>query len=77
MERANESKQQPKPTAKPVSAPEAVYSARELAREAERVFGKGVSPDCVVAAFRMEGVERAGIGRAKEIVQKFRRKEVK
>lgn len=75
MEKTTETK--PKTAAKPKSVPEAEYSVQELAREGARVFGEGVPPDCVVAAFRMEGVERASVERARAIVQKFLQKEVK
>lgn len=56
---------------------EAEYSAAEFAASASSIFGKGATPDCVIAAFRMAGVKKANRSKAKEIVSKFLQKEVK
>ena len=57
---------------------EAEYSAAEFAAaSASTIFGKGATPDCVIAAFRMAGVEKATKSKAKELVSKFLQKEVK
>lgn len=56
---------------------EAEYSAAEFAVSARVLFGRGATPDCVIAAFRTAGIEKATKGKAKEIVSKFLQKEVK
>lgn len=56
---------------------EAEYSAAEFAASVSSIFGKGTTPDCVIAAFRMAGVKKATKSKAKEIVSKFLQKEVK
>lgn len=54
-----------------------VYSVDELARAADKVFGKGTSPYVVRAALRMKGVESATVDDAKKLVEAFAHKEVK
>lgn len=56
---------------------EAEYTATEFATSASSIFGKGATPDCVIAAFRMAGVKKTTRSKAKEIVSKFLQKEVK
>lgn len=56
---------------------EAEYSAAEFAASARVLFGKGATPDCVIAAFRTAGIEKATKSKANEIVSKFLQKEVK
>lgn len=57
-------------------APEAEYTVKELTAAAASIF-KGVSQDCVTAAFRVAGIEKATKSKAQEIVNKFSKKEVK
>ena len=59
------------------TAPEAEpeYTVAELAQHSKAVFG--VMPECVIAAFRVAGVEKATKTEAKKIVTKFMTKEVK
>lgn len=56
---------------------EAEYTVDELAKASEAVFGKGVMPECVIAAFRVAGIEKATKTEAKRIVTNFMKKEVK
>lgn len=52
-----------------------VYSAAELARASEKIFG--VSPDITTAALRVAGIQAATIAQAEKIVKEFANKEVK
>jgi len=54
---------------------EAEYTAQELAAAAEAVFK--TKPECVIAAFRVAGIDKATKTKAKEIVTNFLAKEVK
>ena len=54
---------------------EAEYTVQELAEAAETVFK--TKPECVIAAFRVAGVEKATKTKANDIVTKFMAKEVK
>lgn len=56
---------------------EAEYMVEELAAASEAVIGKGTMPECVIAAFRVAGVEKATKTEAKRIVTNFMKKEVK
>lgn len=56
---------------------EAEYTVDELARASEAVFGTGVMPECVIAAFRVAGIGKATKTEAEKIVTKFLTKEVK
>lgn len=56
---------------------EVEYTVEELAAASEAVIGKGIMPECVIAAFRVAGVEKATKTEAKKIVTKFMTKEVK
>jgi phage-related baseplate assembly protein len=56
---------------------EAEYTMEELATASETVIGKGTMPECVIAAFRVAGVEKATKTEAKKIVTKYLTKEVK
>lgn len=53
------------------------YTAEELAAASEKVFGKKVMPECVIAAFRVAGVTKATKTQAAKIVRDFMTKEVK
>lgn len=59
------------------TTPEPEYTAEELAAASEKVFGKKVMPECVIAAFRVAGVEKATKTQAAKIVKDFMTKEVK
>jgi hypothetical protein len=54
---------------------ESEYKAAELAAVSKNAFN--VSPDCVIAALRVAGKEKATLKEAKEIIYKFTHKEVK
>lgn len=54
----------------------AEYSVKELA-ESARMFGEGVTSDCVVAAFLVANKDKATKDDAKKIVDNFMKKEVK
>lgn len=56
---------------------ESVYGVRELAACSEKVFGIGVYSECVMAAFKAAGKAEATKTEAKEIVNRFLKKEVK
>jgi len=53
------------------------YTAEELAAASEKVFGKKVMPECVIAAFRVAGITKATKTQAAKIVKDFMTKEVK
>ncbi len=54
---------------------EAVYSASEFTANAKKIFGK--SPECVTAALKTAGKMECTISEAKEIVEKFLKREVR
>ena len=54
---------------------ESVYSASELAANAKKVFG--TRQECVAAALRAAGKTECTVTEAKEIVEKFLKREVK
>jgi len=56
---------------------ESEYTVEELAMASESIIGKGIMPECVLAAFRVAKVKKATKNEAKEIVTKFLKKEVK
>lgn len=56
---------------------EAEYTVQEFARASEKVFGSGVTPDIVVAAFVVNNITKATRSKAIEIVKTFSQKEVK
>lgn len=58
-----------------VEAVAPVYTAGELARAAEQVFG--VSPDIVTAAMAVAGIKAATIAEAEKVIKEFANKEVK
>lgn len=64
-------------SAEPMTILEPEYTAEELAAASEKVFGKKVLPECVIAAFRVAGIKKATKTKAAEIVNKFMTKEVK
>lgn len=57
--------------------PETEYTVSEFAAAAEKVFGKGITPDIVMAAFKFNHMQSATRERAKEIVAAFAEREVK
>lgn len=64
-------------SAEPMTIPEPEYTAEELAAASEKVFGKKVMPECVLAAFRVAGITKATKTQAAKIVKDFMTKEVK
>lgn len=60
---------------KKAMAAESEYTAAELAEAAQTVFG--IMPECVSAALKCAGVNKATLANAKEIVKKFMNKEVR
>lgn len=54
---------------------ESVYSVKELADNARKIFG--TRQECVVAALRINGKSEYTVSEAKGIVEKFLKKEVK
>ena len=67
--------EKPAETAQAVEATAPVYTAAELARASEKVFG--VSPDITTAALRVAGIQAATIAEAEKIIKEFANKEVK
>lgn len=61
-------------TAQTVAQPESEYSVVELAANSKTVFG--VMPECVIAAFRVAGIEKATKQAAEKIIKDFMKKEV-
>lgn len=53
---------------------DAVYSAEELAADADKVFG--TRRECVLAAMKDAGMERCTVSEAKAIVEGFLNREV-
>jgi hypothetical protein len=51
------------------------YTVAELAQHSKAVFG--VMPECVIAAFRVAGLEKATKQAAEKIINTFMKKEVK
>ena len=60
---------------KPKGGKAAVYSAKELAANARNIFG--TRQECVMAALKAAGKAEFTVSDAKEIVEKFLKKEVK
>lgn len=54
---------------------ESAYTAAELADNATALFG--TRKECVLAALKEAGVQSCTLARARELVEKFRKKEVK
>lgn len=68
-------KTQKKPSTSDVKkTADTVYSVSEFAAAADNLFG--TVPECVVAAFRCEGITEATKNEAKKIVSAFLKKEV-
>lgn len=65
------------PARKAQSDQGAEYTAAEIAAAVSSVFKKDMLPDCVIAAFRVAGLTKATKDNAKEIVEKFMKREVK
>lgn len=61
-------------TKKPTISTESVYSAKELAAGAEKIFG--TRAECALAALKEAGRKEATLSEAKEIVTTFMRKEI-
>ena len=59
---------------KPEAAPEAIYLAGELAANARKIFG--TRPECVAAALKAAGKSACTVSEAKEIVERFLKREV-
>jgi hypothetical protein len=51
------------------------YTVAELAAHSKEAFG--VMPECVIAAFRVAGIEKATKQAAQSIINTFMKKEVK
>lgn len=64
-----------KPSGKKNGQDASVYTMEEFAANAVKLFG--VRREIVVAAFLDKGVEKCTKGQAKEIIDKFRKREVK
>lgn len=62
-------------TAEAVEASAPVYTAAELAKASESIFG--YSPDIVTAALRVAGVTATTVAEAEKIIKEFANKEVK
>lgn len=54
---------------------ESVYSVKELAANAKKIFN--TRQECVVVALKVDGKAEYTVSEAKEIVEKFLKKEVK
>lgn len=63
-----------KPQNKPAKPKESVYTARELA-QAYKIFNTSYA--IVATALKLAGKEKATLAEAKEIIKKFKNKEVK
>lgn len=61
--------------AKTTAEVEPEYTVAELAQHSKAVFG--VMPECVIAAFRVAGLEKATKQAAEKIINTFMKKEVK
>lgn len=57
-------------------ATEVKYNADEFAAAAASVFGEGITPDLVRAAFSVAGVKELTKAEAKKLVNNFAKKEV-
>lgn len=66
---------QQEPKKERISLQESVYSAGELAANAKKVFG--TRQECVAAALKAAGKMECTVCEAKEIVEKFLKREVK
>ena len=55
---------------------EPLYTADEFVAAAETVFGKGITPDLIRAAFARAGVKELSKADAKKLVNNFAKKEV-
>lgn len=63
------------PAQKQKAQKESVYSVKELAANARKIFN--TRQECVVAALKVDGKAEYTVSEAKEIVEKFLKKEVK
>lgn len=57
-----------------VAETESEYSVAEFAENSKSVFG--VMPECVIAAFRVAGIEKATKQAAEKIINDFMKREV-
>ena len=62
-------------TAQAVEDNAPVYTAAELARASEKIFG--VSPDITTAALRVASIQATTVAEAEKIIKEFANKEVK
>lgn len=69
-------KETTKNTTEETTAAESEHTASEFAAASEVVFGTGVMPECVIAAFRIAGIEKSTRTEAERIVKEFLKKEV-
>lgn len=60
-----------------INTNEAKYTVSELAAAADKVLGRPVAPECVVAALKIAGKTEVTIQEAKDLVNKFLKKEVR
>ena len=67
--------EKPAETAQAVEATAPVYTAAELAKASEKIFG--VSPDITTAALHVAGIQAATVAEADKIIKEFANKEVK
>ena len=73
-EKKNAPKEEQKKDSAPAT-PEMEYDVTEFAAASEKLFG--AAPECVTAAFRLEGKTKATKKEAQRIVSAFLKKEVK
>lgn len=71
LEKKTETKSQKRIT----QTQESVYTLQEFAQNSKELFG--VQKECVIAAFRVANKQEATPSEAKEMVEKFMRKEIK
>ncbi len=67
--------EKPAETAQTVEATAPVYTAAELAKASEKIFG--VSSDITTAALHVAGIQAATVAEAEKIIKEFANKEVK
>ena len=59
------------------SGTESVYEVTEFAGNAAHLFGERANADLVTAAFKVAGRQEATLSEAKDIVEKFMKREVR
>ena len=65
-----------KPAIETSNQTEQIYTAAEFANASEIIFGKKIMPECVIAAFKVAGINESTKEEAKDLVDKFLKKEV-